>query len=159
MVQLKGVTHTLADRLSRYHNTENHCSDCEERFSPIIASKSLRTKESGYTPPDPHILKIAEIGKTYEDYAYIISCIQEKIPIANMKKDTELKTIQAQYNNLSLHKTDAGEIIERDGQDIYIPKDDRQSLIDELHSTHLSDWSKIYLTKGHAYWPTMKEDL
>ena len=52
----------------------------------------MRTKESGYTLPDPHIMKIAALGKTDEDYAYIINCIQEKIPIANVKKESELKT-------------------------------------------------------------------
>ena len=58
-----------------------------------------------------------------------------------------------------MYKTEAGEIIIRDGQDIFIPKNHRQKLIEELHSTHLSDVSMINLAKGHAYWPTIKEDL
>ena len=70
-----------------------------------------------------------------------------------------MKKIQGQYNNLSLHKTAEGEIIIRDAQDILIPKNYRQNLIEELHSTHLSDVSMINLAKGKAYWPTIKEDL
>ena len=67
MVHVKGATHTLADHLSRYPNYKNHCNDLEERFTPAIASKSLKCKESGDSPSDPHILKIAEIGQKDED--------------------------------------------------------------------------------------------
>ena len=41
--------------------------------------------------------------------------------MANIKNESELKKIQGQYNNLSLYKTEAGEIIFRDGKDIFIP--------------------------------------
>ena len=89
----------------------------------------------------------------------MIKCIKDKSPITSIKNDSELKKIQGQYNNLSLHKTEEGEIIIRDAQDIFIPKNYRQNLIEELHSTHLSDVSMINLAKGKAYWPTIKEDL
>ena len=75
MIHVKGATHTLADRLSRYPDTGNNCSDLEERFTPAIASRSLRTKQAGQTPQDPHIQKIAELAKEDEDYTYIIKCI------------------------------------------------------------------------------------
>ena len=67
LVHVKGATHTLADRLSRYPNKKNNCTDLDERFTPAIASKSLRTKETGETPIDPHINKIAKIAKEDED--------------------------------------------------------------------------------------------
>ena len=104
MVHVKGDTHTLADRLSRYPNTKNNCSDLEERFTPAIASRYLRTKEAGETPTDPHINKIAKIVKEDEDYMYMIICIKDKSLITSIKNDSELKKIQGQYNNLSLRK-------------------------------------------------------
>ena len=61
---------------------------------PVIASKSLRTKESGYTPPDPHVSKIAKIGKEEEDYTYMINCIKDKVLITTVKEGSELKKIQ-----------------------------------------------------------------
>ena len=42
--------------------------------------------------------------------------------MANIKDESELKKIQGQYNNLSFYKTEAGKIIVRDRQDIFIPK-------------------------------------
>ena len=73
---------------------------------------------------------MAESAKEDEDYIYIIKCIREKIPIINIKNESELKKIQGQYNNISLYKTEAGEIIVRDGQDIFGPKNYRQTLIE-----------------------------
>ena len=77
----------------------------------------------------------------------------------NIKKESELKTTQDQYANLSIHKTEDGDIFIRDCQDVFIPKAYRQELVDELHSTHLSDWSMLNMARGHCYWPSMKEDL
>ena len=77
LIHVKGQTHTLADRLSRYPNKKNACNDLEDRYTPMVASRSLRCKESGFTPEDPHIRKIARIGKEDEDYQYWINAIKE----------------------------------------------------------------------------------
>ena len=125
LVHVKGATHTLADRLSRYPNKKNTYTDLHDRFTPSIASRYLRTKESGESPTDPHINEIAKIAKKDDDYMYMVRCIKEKRSIKSIKDDSELKKIQGQYNNLSLYKTDEGEIIIRDSQDIFIPKNYR----------------------------------
>ena len=85
LVHVKGSTHTLADRLSRYPQKENTCSDLDDRFVPSIASKSLRPKECGETPTDPHINKIARIAKMDEDYMYMVQCIRNKSPIKSIR--------------------------------------------------------------------------
>ena len=159
LVHVKGSTHTVADRLSRYPEGQNTCLDLDDRFTPSVASKSLRTKESGKNPTDPHINTIVRTVKEDEDYMYMIQCIKNKIPIKSIKENRELKKIQGQYNDLSLFNTDEGDIIMRDAQDILIPPKYRQNIIDELHSTHLADTSMINFVKGKAYWPTIKEDL
>ena len=143
MVHVKGATHTLPDRLSRYPVKDNHCPDLEDHFVPNIASKSLRTKESGNTPQDPHVAKIVEVGKG---------------PITTVKEGSELKKIQCQFNNLSLFETDKGEVIIRDSTDILVPKEYRKTLLDELHSTHMSDLSIMNFARGHFYWPSLKND-
>ena len=63
MIHVKGLTHTLADHLSRYPNKKNTFNDLEDRFTRMIASRSLRCEESGFTTEDPHIRKIPRIGK------------------------------------------------------------------------------------------------
>ena len=159
LIHVKGQTHTLADRLSQYPDKKNSCTDLEERYTPMIASRSLRCHKDGFTPDDPHIRKIARIGEEDEDYKYIINAIKEKLPISSIKKESELKQIQGQYSNLSVHKSEDGDIVIRDCQDVYIPKCYRKELTDELHATHLSDASMMQLTKGHCYWPSMRDDL
>ena len=42
-VHVKGSTHALADRLSRFPEKTNTCLDHEDRFVPPVCSKSLRT--------------------------------------------------------------------------------------------------------------------
>ena len=79
----------------------------------------------------------------------MITSIKKKTPIMNINNDSELKQVQGQYANLSVHKKKDGEIIIRDCQDVFIPKSYRQELINELHSTHLLDWSMLILARGH----------
>ena len=71
-IHVKGSTHSVADRLSRYPEKKNKCLDLEDRFVPTVASKSLRTKQAGDNPKDQHIDKIASITKTDEDYQYMV---------------------------------------------------------------------------------------
>ena len=73
------------------------------------------------------------------------------MPITTVKEGSELKKIQGKFNNLSLFETDKEEVMIRDSQDILIPKDYRKTLLDELHSTHLSDLSMINFILGHFY--------
>ena len=98
-VLVKGLTHSVADRLSPYPKKEDKCLDLEDRIVPSVASKSLRTKQSGENPKDPHINKIASIAKSDEDYQYMIDAIRNKVPIKAIKESSELKQIQGQYDN------------------------------------------------------------
>ena len=86
MVLVKGVTHTLAGCLSRFPDKKKTCSELENHFTFMIASRSLRCKETGFTPEDPHIKKIARIGSEDPDYVYIINCIREKTPIGMSRR-------------------------------------------------------------------------
>ena len=66
-VHVKGSTHSVEDRLSHYPEKENTCLDLKDRIIPSVASKSLRTKQSGKNPTDSHINNIASIAKSDED--------------------------------------------------------------------------------------------
>ena len=153
MGHVKGTTHTLADRLSLHPVSSRHCPDLEDHFVPHVTSKLLRTKALGDTPQDPHVAKIAEIGMEDKDYQYMIGCIKEKVPITSVKEGSELKKIQGQFNHLSLFEAEKGKVIVRDASVLLMPKEYRKHLLDELHSTHLSDISMMNLAKGHFYWP------
>ena len=96
-IHMKGSTHSIADRLSCYPEKGNKCLDLQDRFVPSVASKSLRTKQVGENPKDPHIDKIASVGKSDKDYQYIIEAIRNKIPTKAIKETSELKQIEGEF--------------------------------------------------------------
>ena len=159
IIHIKGSTHNIADRLSRYSEEEKSSIDLEERFAPTVCSKSLRTMQVEENPKDYHLDRIAKLGKEDMDYSYMVRAISDKIDTKEIKSDSKLKKIEGQYESLSLYQTDEGEIIIRDGQEILIPQNYREEMLRELHSSHLSDTSMINLAKGTMYWPGIKEDL
>ena len=115
-VHVKGTTHAMADRLSRFPEKNNTCLDLEDRFVPSVCSKSLRTLEVDENPKDHHLEKIGRIGKSDEDYSYMVKAIKEKIDTKEIKEDSELKKIEGSFQSLSLYNTEEGEIFIRDGQ-------------------------------------------
>ena len=66
-------------------------SQSRRQIDPSVASKSLRTKQAGENPKDPHVDKIASIGKSDKDYQYMIDALRNKIPIKAIKESSELK--------------------------------------------------------------------
>ena len=140
-VHVKGTTHAIADRLSRFPEKNNTCLDLEDRFVPSVCSKSLRTLQVDENPKDHHLEKIGRIGKSDEDCSYMVNAIKVKINPREIKEESELKKIEGSFQSLSLYKTNEGEIIIRDGQEILIPKPYREEMLKELHSSHLSDTS------------------
>ena len=90
---MQGETGSVADRLSCYPNKKNTCTDLEERFTPHVASKSLRMKSAGSQPIDPHVKKIAKLGKKDANYEYMVDCIKQKTQINAIKADIELKKL------------------------------------------------------------------
>merc|ERR1712081_133426 len=158
-VHVKGTTHAMADHLSRFPEEKNTCLDLEDRFVPSVCSKSLRTLQLNKNPKDQHLETIGRIGKSDEDYSYMVSAIKEKVNPREIKEESELKKIEGSLQSLSLYQTKEGKIIVRDGQEILIPKAYREEILRELHSTHLSDASMLNLAKSKLYWPGLKKDL
>ena len=119
---MKGATHSLADQLSRYPNKSVKCPDIEDGVSPSIASRSLRLKPSAETCDDPHIMKIADMGNPDEDYSYMKSFIKEKHHITTVDKESDLSQIQGDYQSLSIHPTEEGEIILKNATEVLISR-------------------------------------
>merc|ERR1711954_285728 len=138
---------------------KNRCLDLEDRFVPSVSSKSLRTLQISDNPKDHHVETIARIAQSDNDYKYMVKAIKDKIETKSIKEDSELKKIEGQFESLSLYKTREGKVIVRDAQEILIPKEYKEEMLKELHSTHLSDSSMLNLAKGRLYWPGLREKL
>ena len=118
---MKGSTHSLADKFSLYPNNSVHCPDIEDGVCPTVASRSLRLKSSENISDDPHVMKVAEIGNTDDDYNYIKKFIKIMFPITSVDKQSDLCQIQGEYNTLSLHNTEGGEIVTKNANKVLIP--------------------------------------
>merc|ERR1711954_622255 len=109
-VHVKGTTHAMADRFSGFPEEKNTCLDLEDRFVPSVCSKCLRTLQVDENPKDHHLEKIGRIGKSDEDYSYMVKAIKETKEI---KEESELKKIEGSFDSLSLYETREGDIIIR----------------------------------------------
>ena len=58
-----------------------------------------------------------------------------------------------------MYETEAGEIILRNVNEIFIPKNYREEMKKLLHSTHLSDNGMNLLARSKFFWPHMRADL
>ena len=105
------------------------------------------------------MVKIAEKGNQDKDYVYMKDFIWKKQHITYVDKESDLHQIQGEYQSLSLHETQEGELILKNASEILIPRNYRPELKDLLHSTHLSDGGMISLAKSKFFWPSIKSDL
>ena len=105
VTHVKGSTHSMADKLSRYPNTKTMCPDMEETTSPSISSRSLRLQSSGAKVEDPHVIQVAKMAAEDDDYKYIIQFIKDKTRIQEVDKTSELSTIESDFQSLSVYMT------------------------------------------------------
>ena len=85
VIHVKGKTHNIADRLSRFPEEEKSCIELEERFTPTVCTKSLRTLQLQENPKDYRLERIARLGREDPDYCYIITAISDKIDAKQIK--------------------------------------------------------------------------
>ena len=115
----------------------------------------MRLKSSENIIDDPHVTKVAKMGNEDEDYVYLNNFIKKNFPITSVNKESDLFAIQGDYDTLSLHKTDEGEIITKNASEVLIPRNYRQELKALLHSTHLLDAGMLALAKNKFFWPNI----
>ena len=159
LIHVKGKSNAIADRLSRFPDKKNKMVDIEDEVVPSISSRSLRLQSTNPTLEDPHVAKVAELGKSDSDYQYVIDFIKNKKDITKVDKESDLFIIQGEYSLLSIHNTQGGEVVLRSCKEVLIPRVYRDELKLSLHSTHLSDRTMLDLARGSFFWPKMSQDL
>ena len=68
----------------------------------------------------------------------MINDIKNRIKPKDMNESSELKKIEGEIKNLSIHTMENGkQLIVRNGCEVLIPKKGRKEIIEILHQTHL----------------------
>ena len=76
-----------------------------------------------------------------------------------IEEECELNKLRGDMQNIGLFITEEGPLIVRDSCTVLIPQIARQTILDELHSTHLSVEYMKAMARNRFFWPGLQEDL
>ena len=169
------IEHTLPYSLTFTHvkGSKNGICDFGSRFplpgavgeefplrNPTISHKSKRVMEKGVDAKDPMVWKLAETAMEDEEYIRMINDIKNRIKPKDMNESSELKKIEGEIKNLSIHTMENGkQLIVRNGCEVLIPKKGRKEIIEILHQTHLETESMKRLARNKFFWPKFGKDI
>ena len=120
-----------------------------------IKVKTNRVKE--LNARDHSLTKLAQLGKEDVMYCRMVDHLKRNTDHSRIEEECELSKLRGDIKNIGLFITEAGPL--RDSCTILIPEIARQTILEELHSTHLSvDYMKT-LTQERFFWPGLQEDL
>ena len=108
---------------------------------------------------DHSLSKLAALGMEDPMYCRMVDHIQHDRPSNMIEEECELNKLRGDIKNIGLFMTEEGPLIVRDSNCVLIPEIARQTILDELHSTHLSVEYMQAMTRGRFFWPGLKEDL
>ena len=89
----------------------------------------------------------------------MVTHIERGNGLDHIERYSELRMLRSGYDTLGIHYTERGPLIVRDGFFILIPKSGRKSILQKLHSTHLSTDGMNELYKGHFFWPPIGKEV
>ena len=102
---------------------------------------------------DHSLTKLAELAKEDVMYCRMIKHLKRRTKLEIIEEDCELRLIKGDIQHIGLFNTEAGPLIVMDSSSVLIPEKARQTILDELHSTHLSvDYMKA-MSRGRFFWP------
>ena len=148
----------VSDRLSRNPQMKKDCPEFPgEEIS--ISNKSRRVLESSIETKDPMLDAMSKNDLDDPDYQYMIQCIQNKTPIDQIKKDSELFKMEGSFQILSTIQTKSGSLIVKDNSEVLIPLKERDNIISILHENHAGDRTMMAQCKNNFFWPHIRDVL
>ena len=92
-------------------------------------------------------------------YCRMVDHIKRGTPHSTIEEECELNQLKGDIQHLGLFMTEDGPLIVRDSTTVLVPEIARQTILDELHSTHLSVEYMKAMSRGRFFWPHLQEDL
>ena len=162
LTHIKGESNKIADALSRLCTQICLYSHKYENIKPRLLNLSKRAtvRQKQLEHDDPLVMNIANEGNIDLEYLSMLNQIENKIEIANLPADGELRQMGKGINSLAIVEMENGtRLIVRDETEILIPKSMRQEMVRVLHMTHQADTAMIQQARNCIFWPGMKSDL
>jgi len=125
-----------------------------------LGVRSIRAEAVDLEPVDIRFEKMAERAEGDEEYQKMIRYIEEGTKPEEMDQTSELFTMNGERQYLGTVRLSNGcKLIVKNEDEVLIPEEDREEILAELHSTHLSSQSMKKLARGRITWKAMNKQI
>merc|ERR1711984_43402 len=139
-----GVLNSTTDYRSRHPRDSWEATGEEEetQLRMRLGVRSVRAEAVDLDPVDIRLEKMAERAEEDEEYQKMIRYIEEGTKPEEMDQESELFTMNGERQYLgTVRLSNRCKLIVKNEDEVLIPEEDREEILAELHSTHLSSQS------------------
>ena len=150
----EGKTNDIADALSRAPVFPAHEQEAvsDENVDVCCAITTLQND-----PFDPQLAPLLNAAKSDTDYQQIINAITNIKDPKKLPNNHPGRQLSSVWTQLSIDTTSGLIIV--DGQRIFVPKSQRQNILDKIHSAHCGMQKTIWRAKDLYYWRGMSSEI
>ena len=158
---IPGVLNSTTDYRSRHPRDSWEATGEEDTQMRIrLGVRSVRAEAVDLHPVDIRLEKMAERAGEDQEYQKMIRYLEEGTPAEEMDKSSEIFTMNGERQYLGTVKLANGfKLIVKNESEVLVPEGDREAILEELHSTHLSSQGMKKLTRGRITWKGMNKQI
>ena len=149
----EGKTNEIADALSRAPVFPPH----EKDESSSMADICYAIPELHNNPFDPLLTPMINAAKTDTDYQQIIKAISDVKNLKSLAPNHPGRQLSSVWHQKSFDEFLG--LIVINGQRIYVPKSQRQFILNKLHAAHCGTQKTTWRAKELYYWRGMSSDI
>lgn len=142
LIWLAGKRHCMADALSRAPVFQPDEDEGEAEGATILGVSASE---------DMHLQVILRAKD--EKYEEVMQAVREGKEMDELRDTHAAKEYAKVWDELSIYKAGAGDILVLDGHRIVVPKDARKSILESMHRGHCGMLKTIQLARASVYWP------
>ena len=125
-----------------------------------LGVRSVRAERVDLQPVDIRLEKMAERAAEDQEYQEMIRYLEEETPKEEMNQDSEMYGMNGEREFLGVVRLSNGfKIIVKNENEILVPQGERDEILKELHSTHLSASGMKKLTRGRLTWKGINKNI
>ena len=158
---IPGILNSTTDYRSRHPRDSWEATGEEDTQMRIrLGVRSVRAEAADLQPVDIRLEKMAERAGGDQEYQQMIRYLEEGTPVEEMDKSSEIFTMNGERQFLGTVKLSNGySLVVKNEEEVLIPKGDREAILEELHSTHLSSQGMKKLARGRIVWKGMNKQI
>ena len=157
---IPGVLNSTTDYRSRHpRDSWEATGEDDSQIRMRLGVRSVRAEAADLHPVDIRLEKMAERAGGDQEYQQMIKYLEQGTPVEEMDQTSELYAMNGERQFLGTVKMENGFSLIVKDEEVMIPKGDRQAILEELHSTHLSSQGMKKLARGKMTWRGMNKDI